>query len=156
MKFIFLSCASTSETWSDEAEALYKKKISPFISFEIKKLKIKKTSRGDRATKVKDDSDSLLSELKADDFVILFDERGQALDSKKFSEKIQNVLISGKKRVVFIIGGAYGVDERIRSKAQLTICLSPMVMNHLVAQTVALEQIYRSFTILKNLPYHND
>lgn len=156
MKFVFLSCASASETWSDEVEALYEKKISPFVSFEIKKLKIKKTSRDDKETKVKGDSDQLLSELKPDDYVILFDERGQSLDSRKFSEKIQKVLLSGKKRTVFIIGGAYGVDDRVRAKSQLTLCLSPMVMNHLVAQTVALEQIYRSFTILKNLPYHND
>lgn len=156
MKFVLLTCASASETWSDEAFELYQKKISPFIGFEIKELKIKKSSRDDRESKVKSDSDALISELRPDDYVILFDERGDIIDSRKFSERISQILLSSKKRAVFIIGGAYGVDERVRQRAQLKISFSKMVMNHLVAQVVALEQIYRAFTILKNLPYHND
>ena len=156
MKFILLTCASASETWSEEAFRHYTKKISPFVSFEIKDLKIKKTARDDKEFRVKTDSDALLAEMKSDDYVILFDERGETLDSRKFSQKITQVMNSGKKRCLFIIGGAYGVDERVRSRAQLQVSFSKMVMNHLVAQTVALEQIYRSFTIIKNLPYHND
>lgn len=68
-------------------------------------------------------------------------------------EQIQN---SGKKRSVFVIGGAFGVDETVKARAQKTICLSSMVLNHLVAKVVVLEQIYRSFTILGHLPYHNE
>jgi 23S rRNA (pseudouridine1915-N3)-methyltransferase len=155
VKFVFLTCASANETWSKEAEELYQKKISYFVPFENKALKIKKNSRDDRNFKVKTDSEALMAELKPDDFVILFDERGQSLDSLKFSKKMENILNSGKKRAVFIIGGAYGVDQSVVDRADLKISFSVMVMNHLVAQTVALEQIYRSFMILKNLPYHN-
>ncbi len=156
MKFLLLTCATASESWADEVEALYSKKISPFVSFEIKHLKIKKASRDDRELKLKGDSDALLAEIKPDDYVILFDERGDLLDSRKFAQKIEATLNSGKKRVVFVIGGAYGVDDRIRTRAQMKVGLSKMVLNHLVAQTVVLEQIYRAFAILKNLPYHND
>ncbi len=156
MKFLLLTCATASEDWSDEAFRLYQKKISPFIPFEIKELSLKKSARDDRSQKLKSDSDLLLAEIKPDDYVVLFDERGDQLDSRKFSEKIGQILNSGKKRTVFVIGGAYGVDDRVRSRAQLKVSFSKMVMNHLVAQVVALEQIYRGFTILKNLPYHND
>lgn len=156
MKFVLLTCASASETWSDEAQALYTKKISPFVSFEIKELKIKKISRDDKELRVKSDSDQILQEVKPDDYVVLFDERGESFDSRKFSQKLEKILLSGKKRAIFIIGGAYGVDDRVRERAQLKVSFSKMVMNHLVARTVALEQIYRSFAILKNLPYHND
>jgi len=156
VKFILLTCATASEKWADEVDELYSKKISPFLPFEIKRLKIKKASREDREQKLKSDSDALLAEIKPDDFVVVFDERGETLDSRKFAKKIESILNSGKKRTLFIIGGAYGVDDRIRARAQLKISLSTMVLNHLVAQTVVLEQIYRSFAILKNLPYHND
>lgn len=156
MKFILLTCASTSETWSDQAQALYCKKIAPFISFEIKKLNIKKIARDDKDLRIRNDSEQLLAEIKPEDFVILFDERGVSLDSRQFANKIETVLLSGKKRALFIIGGAYGVDDRVRKRAQLSVSFSKMVMNHLVAQTVALEQIYRGFSIIKNLPYHND
>jgi 23S rRNA (pseudouridine1915-N3)-methyltransferase len=156
MKFVLLTCATAFEDWADEAEALYTKKIAPFIPFEIRRLSIKKASRDDREQKIKTDSDALLAEIKSDDFVVVFDERGDSFDSRKLAQKIEFILNSGKKRTLFIIGGAYGFDDRVRGRAQLKISLSKMVMNHLVAQTVVLEQIYRSFAILKNLPYHND
>ena len=156
MKFVLLTCATASEPWAEEAEALYTKKISPFLPFEVRRLKIKKAAREDRDQKIKSDSDALLDEIKSDDYVIVFDERGESFDSRKFAQKMEAVLNSGKKRTLFVVGGAYGIDDRIRNRAQLKVSLSKMVLNHLVAQTVVLEQIYRSFAILKNLPYHND
>lgn len=156
MKFVVLSCASANEKWAQEAEDLYVKKISPFVPFEVKELKIPKSSRDDREFKVKNDSQSILKEIKSDDYVVLFDERGKSFSSREFSQKIQNILNTGKKRTVFIIGGAFGVDDSVKSRADLQVSFSKMVFNHLIAQAVCLEQIYRSFTILKNLPYHND
>ncbi len=57
--------------------------------------------------------------------------------------------------MIFIIGGAYGVNEEVKKRADLKVSLSAMTMNHIMAQAVSLEQIYRAFTIIKNLPYHN-
>lgn len=156
MKLILLICASAKEEWSEASKALYQKKISLFMSFEIKELKLKKSAREDKEWKKNSDSEAILAELRADDFVILFDERGQSFSSREFSNQIQKILNSGKKRLIFVIGGAYGVNEAVQSRAHLKVSLSKMVFNHLVAQTVVLEQIYRTFSILKNLPYHND
>ncbi len=155
MKFVVLTCASASEDWSDAAFELYRQKISHFVSFEIKEIKLKKNSRDEKQQKIKADSEAILNEIKSDDFVILFDECGKNLDSLQFSKQIDKVLHSGKKRCLFVIGGAFGVNDSVKMEAQLTLSLSPMVMNHLVAQTVVMEQIYRGFAILKNLPYHN-
>ncbi|MBY0384034.1 23S rRNA (pseudouridine(1915)-N(3))-methyltransferase RlmH, partial [bacterium] len=58
--------------------------------------------------------------------------------------------------LVFVIGGAYGVSDSIRTRADETICLSKMTMNHHVSQLFLLEQIYRAFTILNKIPYHNE
>ncbi len=155
MKFVVLTCASASEDWSDAAFELYRQKIAHFISFETKELKPKKNSRDEKQQKIKADSEAIFNEIKLDDFVILFDERGKNLDSLQFSKQIDKVLQSGKKRCLFVIGGAFGVDESVKTRAQVTLSLSPMVLNHLVAQTVVMEQIYRGLAILKNLPYHN-
>jgi len=155
MKFVLYNLATAKEAWADEAARLYTQKISHFNSFEIQTLKPKKSSRDEAAQKKKEESDLILSSLSSDDYVILFDERGKTFNSIEFSKKIENVLSSSKKRAVFIIGGAYGVTDEVRSRAQLVVTLSPLVMNHILAQTVALEQIYRAFTIIKNLPYHN-
>lgn len=155
MKFVLYNLATAKEAWADEAARLYTQKISHFNPFEIQTLKPKKSSRDEAAQKKKEESELILSSLSNDDFVVLFDERGKVFNSIEFSKKIENILSSSKKRAVFIIGGAYGVSDDVRARAQLVVTLSPMVMNHLLAQTVALEQIYRAFTILRNLPYHN-
>ncbi len=156
MKFILMACNSAKEPWSTAVSEAYQKKISPFIGFEQKELKLKKTSRDDRESKRRDDSDAILKELDPSDWVVLFDENGKNLNSKDFSKQIQQILNSGKKRAVFVIGGAYGVTDDVKGRANLKVSLSPFVLNHLVAQTVALEQIYRAFAIINNLPYHND
>lgn len=155
MKLVLLTVATAKEPWSEEAARLYTQKISHFNSFEILNLKPKKSSREDAQAKKKAESELILTSLTKDDVVIVFDERGRSLNSSEFSKKIENVLSSSKKRAVFIVGGAYGVSEEVRLRAQEIISLSPMVMNHLLAQTVVLEQIYRAFTIIRGLPYHN-
>ena len=155
MKFILYNLATAKEAWADEASELYKKKINHFISFDIQTLKAKKSAREDADFKRNEESELLLKNINSDDYVILFDERGSSFDSIKFSQKVENILGSSKKRAIFIIGGAFGVNEEVRQRADLKVCLSPMVMNHLMAQTMSLEQIYRAFTIIKKIPYHN-
>jgi len=155
MKFVLYNLATAKEAWADEAARLYTQKLSHFVSFDIQTLKPKKSSRDEAAQKKKEESEFILSSLSSDDYVVLFDERGKAFNSIEFAKKIEGVLSSSKKRAVFIIGGSYGVSEEVRSRAQLMVSLSPMVMNHILAQTVALEQIYRAFTIIRNIPYHN-
>lgn len=155
MKFVLCNLATAKEEWAVTATELYRKKISFFMPLEIQTLKAKKTAREDADFKRNQESETILASLSSDDYVVLFDERGSVLDSVSFSKKIENILQTSKKRCVFIIGGAYGVNEEVRSRADLKISLSPMVMNHLLAQVVGLEQIYRAFTIIKKIPYHN-
>lgn len=155
MKFILLHLSTAKEDWCEEAIRVYSQKISHFVDFEVIALKPKKASRGDESVKLKEEAETILSFLKEGDELVLFDERGKSLTSEKFAEAIRQLHESGKKRVIFLIGGAYGVDEAVKKRAKVQISLAPFVMNHLVAQVVSLEQIYRAFTILKGLPYHN-
>lgn len=155
MKAILFDFKTAKEEWFDLAVATYTKKLNPYIPFEVISLKSSKSDRDDAASKKKQESEDLLKKITSDDYVILFDEKGKDLDSIQFSKQIEAAQMSGKKRLVFIIGGAFGVSDDIKSRAQLKVSLSKMVMNHLVAETVALEQIYRSFTIIKRIPYHN-
>lgn len=155
MKFVLYNLATAKETWSDEVSELYRKKISFFMPLEIQTLKAKKSAREDAEFKKSEESELLLKNIQSDDYVVLFDERGSSFDSIQFSKKIENILGSSKKRAIFIIGGAFGVTEEVRKRADLKVALSPMVMNHLMAQAMSLEQIYRAFTIIKKIPYHN-
>ena len=156
MKIVLLHVSSAREDWADEASASYVKKISAFLPCSDEALKPKKASRDDADFKRKSDTDVLLGALKPDDFVMLLDERGKTFDSRGFAKVIEQTVGRSKKRLVVVIGGAYGFTDEIRARADLKISLGPMTMNHLLARVVALEQIYRAFTILRGLPYHND
>lgn len=155
MKLVVLTVSQSYESWLDEVIENYSKKIGFFYPFEVQTLKGKKTERDFADFKKKADSDLILSKITSDDYVILSDEKGQSLDSIKFSQKLNQSLNSGKKRIVFVIGGAFGVSEDLKARAQMTVRLSEMVFNHHIALAVLLEQIYRGITIQKNLPYHN-
>lgn len=155
MKAVLFDFKTAKEEWFDLAVQTYLKKIKPFIEFEVISLKSNKTDREESELKKAFETKELQKKLTSDDFIILFDEKGKDLDSIQFSKQLETAMTSGKKRLVFIIGGAFGVSDEIKKQAHLKVTLSKMVMNHLVAETVVLEQIYRAFTIQKRIPYHN-
>lgn len=156
MKVLFLYVKSNNESWAEAASQEFEKKIGRIIPFKIKALKSKNIARDQAEYKILEEEKMLLKEIKENDWVILFDEKGKFFkNSERFSEEIIHSLESGKQRLVFIIGGAFGLGPQVKKRANLLLSLSSMTMNHLVAQTVALEQIYRALTIWKGIPYHN-
>jgi 23S rRNA (pseudouridine1915-N3)-methyltransferase len=156
MKLVLMTMASTSEKWSDLANNLYFKKIGYFHKIERAELKGTKASRSESELRQQSDTQIFLDKLTSDDFVVVLDERGVGLKSKDFAKKLESAINSGKKRVVFCIGGPYGFSDAMRARANLTVSFGPQTMNHLLAEVVLLEQIYRGLTIIKGLPYHNE
>ncbi len=155
MKLVLLCAHQHTDSWVEEVEDLYKGKISHFLNLEIIRLRNKKLDREDKVSRAKNDSEQILNFISENDYLVLLDEGGKALSSEKFANEIEKILNTGKKRIVFCVGGPYGVDEKVKKIAKLSISLSTMVMNHQIAEVVTLEQIYRAFTIIKNIPYHN-
>jgi 23S rRNA (pseudouridine1915-N3)-methyltransferase len=155
MKFILLNAASAHEQWCDQATSQYIEKIKHFIPIELVTLKTKKIARDSAEEKIKAEGKAILAAIQTEDLLVLFDEKGKNLNSIEFSKQMEKIFSSGKKKCIFLVGGAYGVSEEVKKRASLQLSLAPFVMNHLVAQVVCLEQIYRSLTIMRNLPYHN-
>ncbi len=99
--------------------------------------------------------DKLLSYIKEDDMVILLDEKGVEADSIAFSKLLEQVNNSSKKRAIFVIGGAHGASDKLKSRADKTISLSRMVFPHMLVRLILVEQLYRASTILKGEKYHH-
>ncbi|MEK7354855.1 MAG: 23S rRNA (pseudouridine(1915)-N(3))-methyltransferase RlmH [Bdellovibrionota bacterium] len=156
MKLAFLFVGGHKETWLTELTCRYETKLKPFCGVEVVRLKPSKQARALSEQKRIEESESLLRAIKKDDVVVLCDERGDSIDSRKFSAKLVKLFERGRPRVVFVIGGAFGFSKELRERADWTWSLSPLVFNHHIAQAVVLEQVYRAFAIWKNLPYHND
>ena len=98
----------------------------------------------------------MLKELEKFDHIILLDEKGKTFTSKKFSEQLNKLSLSGKKHVVFVIGGPYGFDESIYAKAHDKLSLSEMTFSHQMIRVFFAEQLYRAFSILKGEKYHHE
>lgn len=155
MKWILFDFKTAKEPWFEVAAALYLKKINHFVQLEVVRLKTISVDRENAELKKKYEEKTILEKITPTDFVILLDEKGKKFDSLEFSTQVSKITESGKKRAVFIIGGAFGVSDAVRQRSHLNICLSEMTMNHLVAEIMLLEQFYRSLTIINRIPYHN-
>lgn len=102
-----------------------------------------------------EESRRILSRLKGDEFIILLDERGDLLDSPALSKLLLDKLESNHQ-VAIIIGGAYGVNDRLRERADKILSLSPLVFPHQLVRLLLVEQLYRWQGIANGTPYHHD
>lgn len=101
------------------------------------------------------DDETLLKRLTPEDCVVLFDERGKMLSSPDFAKLIESKIALGVKRIIIIVGGAYGVGDGVRARANHIIAFSPMIFPHQLARVMALEQTYRALSILAGSKYHH-
>lgn len=156
MKSQLITVQSSKEEWLEGAIQSFLSKIRRYQQFELIQLKSAKLSRLDQVEKIKIESEMLIKHIDPFDYVILFDQRGTLITSENFSSELKKIKLHGSsKKLVFIVGGAFGVTEELRNRANLLVSLSKMILNHHVALVVVLEQVYRAICIEKNLPYHN-
>jgi 23S rRNA (pseudouridine1915-N3)-methyltransferase len=132
----------------------YEEKIKHFINFKIQCLKTKNKS-SQKSSVIKFDSEIIFKNLKKEDIIILLDEKGKDFNSIEFSKFLEEHMIRGVKNLTFVIGGAYGFSKELREFAKNKISLSKMTFSHDMARLFFIEQLYRSLTIINNIPYHN-
>lgn len=104
----------------------------------------------------KKEGELLLKKFDSSDYVVLLDERGKLYTSTEYANFIQQKLNSGIKKLVFVIGGAYGFSEDVYHRANALFSLSKLTFPHLMTRLIFAEQLYRVFTILHNEPYHHE
>ena len=146
-----------SKSKSNNIELLvedYEKKINHFISYSSIGLK-NKNQKTEKKLIQKSESDLILKNIKSDDLVILLDEKGKEFTTMDFSKFISDKIMNRSKNIVFIIGGAYGFSTEFKEKFKLKIALSKFTFSHDLARLFFIEQLYRSLTIINNIPYHN-
>lgn len=103
----------------------------------------------------KKEAGTILQWLDKDDYLILLDEKGKQLSSEDLATFIQNRANESTRKLVFLIGGAYGVDEAVFKRADFTWSLSKLVFPHQLVRLILAEQLYRACTIIKNEKYHH-
>lgn len=97
----------------------------------------------------------LLAALEKDDHLVLLDEKGKIISSEALAGLIQQSADTGKKNIIFLIGGAFGVSAAVFSRAQFRWSLSQLVFPHQLVRLILAEQLYRACTINRNEKYHH-
>ena len=139
----------------DELEA-YKKKILRFIKFSFVCVGDTKTKKTNLKQLKEKEYLQILKKINPNDIVIILDEKGKMLNSIDFASEIKSYINTGKKRILFIIGGAYGLSKKFYDDFPIRIALSRMTFSHQMIRLFFCEQLYRAFTIINNHPYHNN
>lgn len=103
----------------------------------------------------KKESEILLNLLTKDDYLVALDERGKQMNSEALASFIQQRANESIKRIIFLIGGAYGIDEAVLKRADYKWSLSQLVFPHQLVRLILAEQVYRACTILRNEKYHH-
>ncbi len=146
MNIKIISVGKRHDPAYDEKISEYEKRLKSFCRIEWLLV-----PSGD----IEKESAKILKAIKQDDYVILLDERGVQINNQQLASALEK-LQSRSKNLVVVIGGAYGVDNNVRLRANNILSLSKLVLPHQIVRLVAVEQIYRSFSILSGSKYHHE
>lgn len=156
MKLEVWAIGKSSHLFVEDGVSFYKNKIKHYLPFEYLVLpEPKQAKSADKQRSLQLQAEMILSKLSGEDYLILLDERGKTFSSVDFAQYLNRFLVSSYKKVIFLIGGAYGFHEKIYALGKEKLSLSAMTLNHDMVRLFILEQIYRGCSILKNEPYHN-
>ena len=156
MKISIVTVGKIKEKYLSDAIKEYSKRLSKYCDLQIIEVADEKTKENsseteDLQTKAKE-GDRILKYIKDSMYVITLEIDGKMLSSVELSEKIDSLCLEGKSNICFVIGGSLGLDKRISDRADLSF--SKMTFPHQLMRVILLEQVYRSFRIIHNEPYH--
>ncbi len=146
----------TGKQRQDSYEALsdeYKKRLTRYGKVKFKVFKDSKNK--DIDSRKEEESEAILKSLGPTDHCVLLDEHGENITTLKLVKKLENKWLRSK-RCVIIIGGAFGVSNALKVRADEVLALSQLTLPHQMAKTLLLEQLYRCFTVMNNENYHHE
>jgi 23S rRNA (pseudouridine1915-N3)-methyltransferase len=114
----------------------------------------KKVSPGQLSSLLEREVDAVEKKLSASAFRVVLDEQGNQFTSEEFAKEMEEFLGRSLPEVVFLAGGHYGLPERLKRSANMKLSLTKWTLPHELARVVLLEQVYRSMTMIRGLPYH--
>ena len=145
MNIRIIAVGKLKEKYWTDAVAEYSKRLGAYCSLEIVELKDTNTA---------EEGERILSRIKKDDYVITLEIKGKSLDSEGLAGKIEQLGIDGKSSIAFVIGGSEGLAPEVSSRADYKLSFSAMTFPHQMMRVILLEQIYRSFKIIRHETYH--
>ena len=156
MKILVCSFGKSHEMYIREGIIIFSDRIQHYFPISWQIFSPPKQAANMDATILKEEEGKKILEfLQPTDKLILLDERGKNLHSPELANLLQQHADKGTKNLVFLIGGAYGVSDAVKKRADFCWSLSNLVFPHMLVRLILVEQLYRACTILRNEKYHH-
>lgn len=156
MKIQFWSIGKANEAYVKQGVEDFTKRISNYFKVEWNIIPVPKNAGMLSEMDLKKrESDLVLQWLDKDDYLVVLDERGKQINSEALADFLQARANESTKKLVFLIGGAFGVADSVLKRANYKWSLSQLVFPHQLVRLILAEQVYRACTILKNEKYHH-
>lgn len=156
MKIHCWTIGKSNETYVAEGIDMFTKRIKHYYPIEWNILPVpKQTAMLSEADLKKKEGAMILEWLQPDDYLVALDERGKQINSEELAIFIQKRANESKKRLIFLIGGAYGLDEPVIQRADYKWSLSKLVFPHQLVRLILAEQLYRACSIIRGEKYHH-
>lgn len=157
MKIVIIAVGKTATQYIAAATDDFIRRASRYVPVEMSIIPDLRSTRGLTEEMQKQrEGKSIIASLQPGDLVTLLDERGAELTSRQFAGEIERGIVSGLKRMVFVIGGPYGFSPEVYARADRKLSLSRMTFTHEMVRLFFAEQVYRAMTIMRGEPYHHD
>ena len=157
MKITLIQIEKTTESYLNEGIKIYTERLKNYATFTTETIVMPKSIR-QKTIEEQKKAESLEIEklIETSDYLVCLDEHGKQFTSVQFADFLNKRMVSGCKRIVFLIGGPFGIDKSILEKSSHTLSLSNMTFSHQMIRLFFCEQLYRGFSILKNEKYHHE
>lgn len=158
MKITIVTVGKIKEKYLRDAIAEYSKRLSKYCKLEIVEVADEKTPEhaSDTVTEAikSREAERILKYLKEDACVVTLEICGKQLTSEELADKIDKLGIQGTSHIIFVIGGSLGLGKEVLDRSDYALSFSKMTFPHQLMRVILLEQIYRSYRIIKQEPYH--
>ncbi len=155
MKLRILAIGHKMPTWVELGCAEYLKRMPREATVEVVELKPDKRAAGKGGEQVREAEGARILEATGRDFLVVLDERGKSVTTLQLAEKFTGWL-GGGRDISLAIGGADGLHESVKQRADWMWSLSPLTLPHGMVRVLLAEQLYRAWTVINNHPYHRE
>lgn len=158
MKITILTVGKIKEKFYRDAISEYEKRLSRYCKLDIVEVADERTpehaSAAENQKILEKEGERILANVRDNTYVIILAIKGKMLDSVELSQKISDLTVSGVSDITFIIGGSLGLSDAVVKRGDFLLSFSPMTFPHQLMRVILLEQVYRSYRIANNEPYH--
>lgn len=156
MKLRLTCVGKLSESFTRDGVAEYAQRVKRYFPLQIDELKEEKGGKKADPRYIREaEGARLLAKIPPTATVVVLDEHGRQQRSTELAGWLEKQMSAGVGEIVWVIGGAYGLSDAVKARANVLLSLSAMTLPHQLVRLVLLEQLYRGLTIIRNEPYHN-